>query len=471
MINQLELPENQQDIHKEISACQLGLQFVSLTIALYEKFLCQLPDIPEEDLASLFPLSDYDHTLEAMIQNQISPSSSLLDCRDILYPPPFSSEIEIKPEHFQKALTLRFQQGTKWLEQKHSVISASMSSLKERKEKIEAETNAQKEREARLRAEQEAKTLKQQAQHTPPESSAIYPSVEEITYFPPIDIENYYISNGKPINQLKKIKYGKTVKIDVASKGQPPLYVLCTFGSDLPTINSDDLSFNAFDWAVMNAISSIFQSGTDKVTVQQILNVLKGAKGTSRPELKDAIEQSVDKMCFFPISIDYSEQMKRHYGIHGNFLKKSSLILASKDEIAYRNQRMARYNIKEAPILYTYSSDIRQVICVPIAILQTKNVTRTTATVIILREYLIRRIGQAIAGGTHKIKLETIATEIEKDFSKRETKSRYLKQTKDLLDDILAKEIFQEFKGYEVMKTPKSNGIDGIKLLVKKKKA
>lgn len=171
--------------------------------------------------------------------------------------------------------------------------------------------------------------------------------------------------------------------------------------------------FTEYDRNVYNAVVSLYVAGNRVITSDMVWRTMTGKTEQEQPSpaLKAAVTKSIDKMRFMRAQIDCSDEFKMRRieldgkpvngaGFDDNLLHLSvTWVRAGKNTIrAYEFPKESRF----APILYQYSAAVKQVINVPIALLDVKKLDKhgkpTTHSLsyteqrVIIKGYLLRRI-------------------------------------------------------------------------------
>ena len=171
--------------------------------------------------------------------------------------------------------------------------------------------------------------------------------------------------------------------------------------------------FTEYDRNVYNAVVSLYVAGNRVITSDMVWRTMTGKTEQEKPTpgQKAAVTKSIDKMRFMRAQIDCSDEFKMRRieldgklvngaGFDDNLLHLSvTWVRAGKNTIrAYEFPQESRF----APILYQYSAAVKQVINVPIALLDVKKLDKhgkpTTHSLeyterrVILKGYLLRRI-------------------------------------------------------------------------------
>lgn len=213
--------------------------------------------------------------------------------------------------------------------------------------------------------------------------------------------QNYIIPNNKLANELTKdFPLDKEVELKVSKKGGKGEKEICSYASI--KYETDNLSitnkqhFTPYDRVVHNAICSLFEAGNSMFTVDMVYRAMNGLTKSEKvsPQAISMVTSSIEKSRYIKATIDFTQEAKDRKSlvdIKETYL--SDMLLSVKEIVVTTGGTTKRaYVFNSKPILYCYSQQVGQVISVPIKLLETKGAVRSTDEVIILREYLLRRI-------------------------------------------------------------------------------
>ena len=155
-----------------------------------------------------------------------------------------------------------------------------------------------------------------------------------------------------------------------------------------------------FDREVHNAVTTLFVAGNRNVTITQIWKQLSGSNDKPNKTQADALRESVDKQRFTRVVIDYTAEARGRdlQDMEGNpvtsFVIDDYFLNATKARIETANGREVEgYVINRAPALYEHSQTLGQVITYPAKLLDTSEAGQNTSENIVIKKYLLRRIG------------------------------------------------------------------------------
>lgn len=147
---------------------ELGMKFLNEAIVLFKRFWKEIETIPKHELKSLFPVVvATDEFLEALIKQDITCNSSLLDCRDYLSLP--VTDPCVYPENYIKGLKSRIEHSVMYLSSKRDMLvyiekyKGTAEEFEARIKEVEAEADAERRarEQAEARADAEQKTREQ----------------------------------------------------------------------------------------------------------------------------------------------------------------------------------------------------------------------------------------------------------------------------------------------------------------------
>jgi len=142
-------------------------------------------------------------------------------------------------------------------------------------------------------------------------------------------------------------------------------------------------------------VITLYEAGNVAVTPAMVYRAMNGMtenEKVSQHSLEE-VKKSLDKSCLIRTTIDYTDEAN----MYNQKIEKSTyegyLLPAEKISIKVNGEEgVEAYLLLRKPILYEYAQLSKQVISVPMEVLQTKNAVRSTDDVIVIRGYLIRQI-------------------------------------------------------------------------------
>ncbi len=206
--------------------------------------------------------------------------------------------------------------------------------------------------------------------------------------------EEAYLNVTKMANTLMcnpDIEFGSYELITIPGKD---IFTTMDISKD-DHIELSNPNISAWDFAVMDAVYTLFQFGNRYINADTIAKTLMGDYGAEVTDKKrKTIAESITKLRSIDIVIDCTAEliMRRKIGENESIVFKGYLLPV--EEIRYTdkdNNIAIAYHILEKPALYAYAESVNQKIKVPIKYLNAIHVSNTEET-IVLRMYLIRRI-------------------------------------------------------------------------------
>lgn len=163
---------------------------------------------------------------------------------------------------------------------------------------------------------------------------------------------------------------------------------------------STNKQLTQFDREVHNAVTTLFAAGNKNVTIAQIWKQLSGSNEKPNKPQADLLRESIDKQRFTRVVIDYTAEARGRelQDMEGNpvtsFVIDDYFLNATKERIETANGREVEgYVINRAPALYEHSQILGQVITYPARLLETSKAGQNTSENIVIKKYLLRRIG------------------------------------------------------------------------------
>lgn len=261
------------------------------------------------------------------------------------------------------------------------------------------------------------------------------------------------------------------MQIDVSRKNsKEPVYVIvdATF-NDISTTRE----ITTFDESVLNAISSLLETGQIYFTSKQIAGIVfHGDIGTRSSVSKNqigAVTKSIEKMRLIDLTINWTEHAKMNNKTDTVSHKTSGYLLPVDKDVSVKSggQVIRTYALLNNPPLYTYSRAVGQVNTVPMKLLNIPNV-RMDERIAMMRDYMFKQIGhmknphskiQRIMTLDSIMKSAGIDLESEEIKSKKEIKSKNV----NLIERIL--QYFRSegyIKDYEI--TKKGRTLHAVKI-------
>jgi hypothetical protein len=172
------------------------------------------------------------------------------------------------------------------------------------------------------------------------------------------------------------------------------------------TYEGDDISitgrheFTAYDRAVHNAVCSLFVSGNEVITPKMVYRTLNGMVNTENVNqtTEEKVRNSIDKSRFMRLRVDYEDEAKTRKWKIDKASINSNLLHADECMIEAGGEIQSAFKIIKTPILYEYAQYTKQIIAVPLELLDIRDDNKdadkinNTEDVITMKEYLLRRI-------------------------------------------------------------------------------
>lgn len=263
------------------------------------------------------------------------------------------------------------------------------------------------------------------------------------------------INNSKVANQLSAIAKAGTANVSVDKGAKGKQKVLVEFNTDAATIDGKPLNIiSPYDQTVFNAVCTLLEAGNDVFTLDMVYRAMNGLTNSERVNSDfgtlDQIRDSIDASARRRITITQT--------INGNEYVYKSQLLPIKELTVRKPQSgeaVTAYKLLDSPALYTYSKSIKQIIGVPITLLDTKTIKKNSAKLTVVREYLIKRIftmqSQKANANSRKIKYTTLFSETginEAELSQTE-RNRERKYIGQILEDFKLKGFISDYSEYK----------------------
>ena len=241
----------------------------------------------------------------------------------------------------------------------------------------------------------------------------------------------HVIPNNKLSNLLTRLDLidGGLFSMQVSRKDAPrqvETTCMLTFeGEDVKLTGHQPLT--EFDRNVYNAVTSLFVYGNEShiMTAAMIFRAMEGLTGSEKPtpQQTDAVKRSMDKMRFIRCRINCKKELQaRKISLNGQQITDGEidtyLLMAESVRVSAGGQEVTAYKVMRVPVLYEYSQAVRQVITVPLSLLDIKKLDSkgriTTKSIgyterrVAIRGYLIRRI-ESMKNEKNNIQSNTIS--------------------------------------------------------------
>lgn len=254
----------------------------------------------------------------------------------------------------------------------------------------------------------------------------------EIEALESIRPETYIIPNNKLSNVIAgdTIPYNAPFKLALNKTKTKVITNQVTINYEDENIElQTDNRLTPYDRTVHNAVCSILEAGNTNFTPDQVYRCMNGMDNTIKvsPQSVGAVTKSIDKSRKIYAIVDYTNEAEHYKKLPKDterLTQEDYILSAKKTRLEAGGHVVEGYKINAKPLLYEYAQFTNQVISVPSKLLQTHQTIRSTPDVIVIREYLIRRIEQMKhprnRNMSNKIKLQTVFEEIgEHDIHKK----------------------------------------------------
>ena len=280
---------------------------------------------------------------------------------------------------------------------------------------------------------------------------------EEIELLNSIIPQNYIIPNNKLINKMVKgeAPYNEEFDLRINKEAKKKIITKVSLNYDDSNIQiyDKDRRFTPYDRTVHNAVCSLFEAGNTNFTPEQVYRAMNGLDDQQyvSPQSVGAITRSLDKQRQIYAKVDYTNEAKAYRKDVRSCIVEDHILSAKKITLEAGGHKVTGYKLNNKPILYEYAQLTGQVLTVPSKLLNTKDVIRSTEDVIIIREYLIRRIEvmKKNKDQSNRILLERVYEELNEP---EPTKKKALK-IRNIIEKLLSKFVSEKYiKNFEFYK-------------------
>jgi hypothetical protein len=289
--------------------------------------------------------------------------------------------------------------------------------------------------------------------------------IQEIELLDGIVPESYIIPNNKLVNTMAKgeVLCNENFNLRI-NKKETLTKVSLNYDDENIQIYDKDKRFTPYDRTVHNAVCSLFEAGNTNFTPDQVYRVMNGLDDQQyvSPQAVGAITRSLDKQRRIYANINYTDEAKEYRKDVNSCIVEDYILSAKKITLEAGGQRVTGYKLNSKPILYQYAQVSGQVLTVPSKLLNTKDVIKSTEDVIIIREYLIRRIEvmKNNKNQSNRILLDSVYKEIDQPDP---TKKKALK-VRNIIEKLLSKFVSEKYiKNFEFYK--EGRAFKGIEII------
>lgn len=277
----------------------------------------------------------------------------------------------------------------------------------------------------------------------------------------------YIMPNNKLANEMPNISkdYNAIYDLEVNKRKKAYTTVSLNYNDENIKIHEKDKRFTAYDRSVHNAVCSIYEAGNTTFTADQVYRAMNGYDDSQyvSPQAIGAVTKSLDKSRSILVKIDYTNEAKAYKKDVEQFVMEDYILSAKKITLKAGGKEVIGYKLNSKPILYQYAQLTNQVITVPSKLLNTKDVIKSTPEVIVIREYLIKRI-EEMKNPSNKMGNKILFESIYNIIDQPDPDKKKAKKVRDIVKTLLTKfktekyikdfEFYKEgrsFKGVEII--------------------
>ncbi len=286
--------------------------------------------------------------------------------------------------------------------------------------------------------------------------------VQELRSIIPKDI---FITNSRVANELRHLSPNEEHKLTVGRRGSQLVEITTTINFNDKNIQfSGNSSITAYDKIVHDAVCSLYSAGNDTFTPEMVYRAMNGmieSEFVSSNSVKMIVD-SLEKLRLTDISIDYTGQVRmiNPDNAFDTARVSGSMLMMRKVTVSTGGVTKWAYQLVSSPIVYEYSKLVKQIIPIRLELLNTKETTRSTDTVIIIRQYILQRV-ELMKNKKNNMNSRLIAYdsiyELLNTPDDRKLRATIRSQTERLLDNYVGKEYIA---GYEVVR--RGRAITGV---------
>jgi hypothetical protein len=157
---------------------------------------------------------------------------------------------------------------------------------------------------------------------------------------------------------------------------------------------SSRIKYTPYDREVYDGVVTLYAAGNNIVTPIMVYRAMNGLTETEyvSPQAIEEVRKSLDKSRHIKTTIDYTDEAKMYNKNIEKTAYEGYLLEARKITVKINREEHEAYKLLDKPILYEYAQISKQIISVPLNLLNTKNKVNSTEDIIIIRGYLIRQI-------------------------------------------------------------------------------
>lgn len=289
--------------------------------------------------------------------------------------------------------------------------------------------------------------------------------VQELRSIIPKDV---FITNSRVANELRHMSPNEEHTFTVGRRGNQLVEIKTTINFiDNKNIQlANNASVTAYDKIVHDAVCSLYAAGNETFTPEMVYRAMNGMIQSEfvSPKSIKMIVDSLEKMRVTDIAIDYTEQLKMTNPAEVVDLARVSgaMLMMQKVTVSTGGVTKWAYRLVASPIVYEYSKMIKQIIPIPLTLLNTKETTRSTDTVIIIRQYILQRV-ELMKNKKNNMNSRVISYDSIYELldapDDRKLRATIRSQTERLLDNYVR---IEYITGYEIVKHGRA--ITGIQI-------
>ncbi len=218
--------------------------------------------------------------------------------------------------------------------------------------------------------------------------------VQELRSIIPKDV---FITNSRVANELRHLSPNEEHTLTVGRRGSQLVEIKTTINFNDKNIQfQGNATISAYDKIVHDAVCSLYSAGNEVFTPEMVYRAMNGMVESEfvSPKSIKMIVDSLEKLRVTDIAIDYTEQLRMTNTADDFDMARVSgaMLLMQKVTVSAGGVTKWAYRLVANPILYEYSRLLKQIIPIPLQLLNTKETTRSTDTVIIIRQYILQRV-------------------------------------------------------------------------------
>jgi len=155
----------------------------------------------------------------------------------------------------------------------------------------------------------------------------------------------------------------------------------------------DQIKFTPYDREVHDGVITLWAVGNRIITPIQVYRAMNGMTDTEyiSPQAIGAVTRSLDKSLRILVIIDFTQEATA-YKKNVKATYEGYLLVCDKVTVTSGGRTQVAYKLLRMPILYEYAQISKQIITIPVTLLQTRGFVRSTEDVIVIRGYLLRQI-------------------------------------------------------------------------------